>query len=610
MTLHAWTLLFVGASFALYLYIAWRSRVRDTKGFYVAGRGVPSICNGMATAADWMSAASFLSMAGTISFLGYAGGVYLMGWTGGFVLLSLLLAPYLRKFGHYTVPDFVGDRFESRAARAFAVLCALFISFTYVAGQMRGVGIVFARFLEIDVDLGVVIGMAIVFVYSTLGGMKGITWTQVAQYWVLIVAFLAPAIAISSELTDHALPSAGLCADLTAHGVPLLQKLDQVQQDLGFASYTEPFVGEFSRLEVLCTALALMAGTAGLPHVIVRFYTVKNVAAARWSGFWAIVFVAALYLTAPATAAFARWYMIESLDGKTEQQLPDWYRSWSKTGLVAWFDDGDGVLEYRGQKQRDANEVFRIGSLSRAEFGALQDQHRAFLDTGGAKGTDARIELRRRKLDGPDADILVLATPEMARLANWIIALLAAGGLAAALSTASGLLLVVSSSVAHDLYFKLLRPNADERTRLFVGRATIGVAVVLAGVLGIFPPGFVAQVVAFAFGLAASSFFPVLVLGIFHRRLGTWPAVLGMLCGIGFTATYILGTVYFGMDRWCFGLGPQAIGAVGMAINFAVALSLAPWLPKASPAVQAVVERIREPEDAGPGLDIESAPEH
>ncbi len=610
MTVREWTLLLVSSTFALYLWIAWRARVRDTRGFYVAGQGVPSIYNGMATAADWMSAASFLSMAGTISFLGYAGGVYLMGWTGGFVLLALLLAPYLRKFGHYTVPDFVGDRFESPIARLCAVFCALFISFTYVAGQMRGVGIVFARFLEVDVDVGVGLGMAIVFVYSTLGGMKGITWTQVAQYWVLITAFLVPAIAISIQLTGHAIPSAGLCGDLLEHGVPLLQKLDEVQKELGFASYTEAFQGGFGRLEVFCTALALMAGTAGLPHVIVRFYTVKNVAAARWSGFWALLFIALLYLTAPATAAFARWYMIDSLHGKTAAQLPQWFHSWESTGLITWLDDGDGKVAYHGGAQRDDNELFRIGSISRASFTALRDEHRTWIDSRGARGTDSRIELRSKGLDAPDADILVLATPEMARLASWMIALVAAGGLAAALSTASGLLLVISSSVAHDVYYKLLRPAASEAQRLRVGRAAIGVAVILAGVIGIFPPGFVSQVVAFAFGLAASSFFPVLVLGVFSKRVGTVPAMAGMIVGIGFTATYILGNLYFGMPRWCLGLGPQGIGAIGMVLNFAVALGLTPFCAPPSAEVQRMVERIREPEDAGAARLVETTREH
>jgi cation/acetate symporter len=610
MTVRGWTLLFVIATFTLYLWIAWRSRVRDTKGFFLAGQGVPSIANGMATAADWMSAASFLSMTGLISFLGYAGGVYLLGWTGGFVLLALLLAPYLRKFGRFTVPDFVGDRFESKAARVCAVLCALFVSFTYVAGQMRGVGIVFARFLEVDVDVGVVIGMAIVFVYSTLGGMKGITWTQVAQYWVLITAFLVPAIAISIKLTGQPLPQVGLCSDLLAHGAPLLQKLDQVQQDLGFSSYTQPFVGSWDQANVLCTTLALMAGTAGLPHVIVRFYTVKNVAAARWSGFWALLFIALLYLTAPATAAFSRWYLIESLDGKQEQELPAWFASWRQTGLIAWFDDGDGRLAYRAGPQAEANEVFRIGSLPSAQFAALVDGHRQWLESKGARGQDARIEMRRARLDGPDPDILLLATPEMAELAAWIIALVAAGGLAAALSTASGLLLVISSSVAHDLYYRVLRPTASEQDRLRASRATIGVAVVIAGLFGIYPPGFVSQVVAFAFGLAASSFFPALVLGVFSSRVSAVPAVAGMLTGLLFTGSYIIGNVYFGWPRWCFGIGPQGIGTIGMLLNFGTALLLSPWCKPPSAEVQRMLAEIREPEGAGPAVAIETAEVH
>ena len=610
MSIQQWTFVFVGLSFSLYLGIAWASRVRDTKGFYVAGRGVPAAANGMATAADWMSAASFISMAGIVSFMGYAGGVYLMGWTGGYVLLALLLAPYLRKFGHFTVPDFVGDRFESRVARLVAVGCALFVSFTYVAGQMRGVGIVFSRFLEVDINVGVAIGMAIVFVYATLGGMKGITWTQVAQYWVLITAFLIPAIAISLRLTGTAIPQVGMASELTGQGVALLDRLDQLHRELGFQEYTETFGGKWDRVNVFCTALALMLGTAGLPHVIVRFYTVKSVAAARWSGFWALLFIAGLYLTAPATAAFARYFMIESLDGKTAEELPGWYDSWSRTGLIAWLDDGDGVLEYRGGEQAAESELFRAGSLSTAEFGAIRAAHQEWIDTGGAAGTDGRAVLTARGLAGPDRDIIVLATPEMAELAAWIVALMAAGGLAAALSTASGLLLVISSSVAHDVYFQLINPAATEAQRLRVGRIVIGIAVVVAGLFGIFPPGFVSQVVAFAFGLAAASFFPALVLGIFSKRVGTVPAVAGMLVGIGFTATYILGTVYGDMPRWCFGIGPQGIGVVGMALNFAVALGLTPLCKAPGPAVQALVESIREPEGSGPAVRIEEAPEH
>ena len=601
MSIQSWTFLFVGASFALYLTIAWVCRVRDTKGFYVAGRGIPAAANGMATAADWMSAASFISMAGLIATMGYAGGVYIMGWTGGYVLLALLLAPYLRKFGHFTVADFVGARFESNVARVVAVLCALFVSFTYVAGQMRGVGIVFSRFLEVDITVGVMIGMVIVFIYATLGGMKGITWTQVAQYWVLITAFLIPAIAISIRLTGHAVPQIGMGSELLTDGVRLLEKLDQIHADLGFQSYTEAFTGPWGKLNVFCVTLALMVGTAGLPHVIVRFYTVKTVKAARWSAFWALGFIALLYLTAPATAAFARYYMIESLDGKTEETLPDWYKSWEPTGLILWLDDGDGKLEYRGEKGDAAgqNEVFRCGKLSPAELATLRVNHEEWVKTDGESGEDGRALLRDMKLSGPDRDIIVLATPEMAELASWIIALIAAGGLAAALSTASGLLLVISSSVAHDVYYRMINPKASEARRLLVGRAVIGIAVVVAGLFGIFPPGFVSQVVAFAFGLAASSFFPVLVLGIFSKRVGTVPAIAGMIVGIGFTATYIIGNVYGGMSPWCFGIKPQGIGAVGMLVNFTVALGLSRLFAPPSSEARAMVDSIRTPEAEG-----------
>ena len=603
MSIQAWTFLFVGLSFCLYLVIAWLSRVRDTEGFYVAGRGVPAIANGMATAADWMSAASFISMAGLIATMGYAGGVYLMGWTGGYVLLALLLAPYLRKFGHYTVPDFIGDRYESNVARLVAGVCAIFVSFTYVAGQMRGVGIVFSRFLEVDINVGVTIGMVIVFVYATLGGMKGITWTQVAQYWVLITAFLIPAIAISIRLTGHPIPQIGMGSQLLDEGVFLLEKLDQIHTDLGFAAYTETFTGSWDKLNVFCAVLALMVGTAGLPHVIVRFYTVKTVRAARWSAFWALAFIGVLYLTAPATAAFARYYMIQSLHEKSEQELPRWFNNWEKTGLIIWLDDGDGRLEYYGPQDPQKfsqNEVFRRGQLAPSRFAQIRAEHQQWIDTGGAEGEDGRQVMRELQLAGPDRDIIVLATPEMAELANWIIALVAAGGLAAALSTASGLLLVISSSVAHDLYYRVLNPAATEARRLRVGRIVIGFAVLIAGLFGIFPPGFVSQVVAFAFGLAASSFFPAIVLGIFSKRVGTIPATAGMIVGISFTAYYIIGSVYGGMSNWFFGIGPQGIGAVGMLLNFATTVGLTPLFPAPSTQVQALIDNMREPEGAGP----------
>ncbi|MGF1485330.1 MAG: sodium:solute symporter family protein [Opitutales bacterium] len=634
MSITTWTYIFVGLSFGLYLFIAWLSRVRDTRGFYVAGRGVPAAANGMATAADWMSAASFISMAGLVSTMGYAGGVYLMGWTGGYVLLALMLAPYLRKFGHYTVPDFVGDRYgvpdvENRRrdtllnrllynpARLVAVVCAIFVSFTYVAGQMRGVGVVFSRFLEVDVNVGVVIGMVIVFIYATLGGMKGITWTQVAQYWVLITAFLVPAIAISIKLTGAFLPQAGLGGELLPEvtgetGVFLLEKLDQIHRDLGFHEYTAAFTGTWDKANVFFVALALMVGTAGLPHVIVRFYTVKSVRAARWSGFWALLFISMLYLTAPALAGFARYFMIQSLNGATETQLPQWFQSWEETGLVLWMDDGDGQVRYSAGAD---NEIFRQGTLSGPELARLVRDNETFNNTGGLEGQNGRAILTDLGLSGPDRDIIVLATPEMAELSNWIIAFIAAGGLAAALSTASGLLLVISSSVAHDLYFRTINPQASEKQRLVVGRAVIGLAVVVAGLFGIYPPGFVGQVVAFAFGLAAASFFPAIVLGIFSKRVGTPPAVLGMIAGIGFTGSYIIACVYGGMEPWTFGIfeagiKPQGIGSIGMLINFAVTLGLTPFFGPPDAQTQDMIDSVREPEEAGPATVIEEAPEH
>lgn len=592
--------------------------MRDTRGFYVAGRGVPAAANGMATAADWMSAASFISMAGLISTMGFAGGVYLMGWTGGYVLLALLLAPYLRMFGHFTVPDFVGDRYEPNLARLVAVLCALFVSFTYVAGQMRGVGVVFSRFLNVDINVGVVIGMAIVFIYATMGGMKGITWTQVAQYWVLITAFLVPAIAISIKLSGHVLPMAGLGGELRpelaggASQVFLLERLDQIQRDLGFESYTEAFVGAWDKVNVFLVALTLMAGTAGLPHVIVRFYTVRSVNAARWSGFWALLFIALLYLTAPTTAGFARFLMLDGLNRSDSSTLPQWFRNWEKTGLVLWLDDGDGRVRYSAG---DDNEIFRGGSLSSSELATLRVEHQKWLDSGGASGSDARPFLRGKGLSGPDRDIIVLAAPEMAELSNWIIAFVAAGGLAAALSTASGLLLVISSSVAHDLYYRVLHPEASDKQRLLIGRSVIGLAVVVAGIFGIYPPGFVGQVVAFAFGLAAASFFPAIVLGIFNKRVGTIPAVAGMLIGLVSTALYIVATVFLDMKPWSLGLptagiNPQGFGMIGMTLNFAVTLALTPFFPAPSPETVALIDSVREPEGDSPAVDIEDAPEH
>jgi cation/acetate symporter len=443
--------------------------------------------------------------------------------------------------------------------------------------------------------------------------MKGITWTQVAQYWILITAFLIPAIAISIQLTGQALPQAGLGGTLTSPGAGggtfLLERLDAIHRDLGFAEYTAAFTGGWDRVNVLLVTLALMVGTAGLPHVIVRFYPVRSVRAARWSAFWALLFIALLYLTAPATAAFARYFMIESLNGRTADELPQWFSNWERTGLIMWVDDGDGRVRYAAGED---NEIFRNGTLAASEVAAIRVDHERWISSGGLQGADGRAHLLEAGLSGPDRDIIVLATPEMAGLANWIIALVAAGGLAAALSTASGLLLVISSSVAHDLYYRVLNPAATEAQRLRVGRAVIGLAVVVAGLFGIYPPGFVSQVVAFAFGLAAASFFPAIVLGIFSKRVGTVPAVAGMVVGIGFTAFYIVATVFFGMERWTFGIlgtgiDPQGIGTLGMLLNMGVTLGLTRWFPPPSDAILELIDGIREPEDAPPALPIEDS---
>jgi cation/acetate symporter len=648
MDVQTWTFIFVGLSFALYLGIAWMSRVKDTAGFYVAGRGVPAAANGMATAADWMSAASFISMAGLISTMGYAGGVYLMGWTGGYVLLALLLAPYLRKFGHFTVPDFIGDRYESDKARLVAIICAIFVSFTYVVGQMKGVGVVFSRFLEVPLPVGVFIGMAIVFIYAALGGMKGITWTQVAQYWVLITAFLIPAIAISIKLTGQPIPQVGLGSHVLAGVDPaqpyLLDKLNQINHDFGFASYTDTFVnGNWNKLNVFCVALALMAGTAGLPHVIIRFYTVRNVKAARWSAFWALLFISMLYLTAPATAAFARYYMLDNMAGlnnRTQAELPQWYDSWKQSGLICWVDfNGDGRLQFTNNTSDTPtagangnmvtpNELYKIDAIPPDTRQQIIDDTDAWVAANGGMAARQKL-LDLGAAPQPDKDIIVLATPEMAGLADWIIALVAAGGLAAALSTASGLLLVISSSIAHDLYFRMMNPEATEKKRLLVGRIVIGIAVMIAGYFGINPPGFVGEVVAFAFGLAAASFFPAIVLGIFSKRVGTVPAVTGMIVGICFTAFYILtqkpdkillnadiAAAIFGSpdswirQPWFFGINAQGIGTVGMLLNLTVTLVMSRFCAPPSAKVQEMISSIREPEAAGPAVDIDSAPGH
>ncbi len=561
MSIQIWTYIIVGATFAVYIGIAIATRVRSTRGFYVAGHGVPALFNGLATGADWMSAASFISMAGLISFMGYTGSVYLMGWTGGYVLLALLLAPYLRKFGKFTVPDFVGDRYYSNTARLVAVFCAIFVSFTYVAGQMRGVGVVFSRFLNVDINTGVIIGVFLVFLYAVLGGMKGITWTQVAQYCILIVAYTIPAVAISWKMTGNPIPQLGFGSTLVEGkhaGMELLKVIDQIHRELGFPEYTGAFVmGKKSMIVVFAITMALMVGTAGLPHVIIRFYTVPSVRAARYSAVWALLFIGILYTTAPAIATFARVNMIQTLHGISYKDRPDWFRNWEKTGLIKFKDkNGDGIITYSGDPKK--NELI------------------------------------------VDKDIMVLANPEIAKLPAWIVALVAAGGLAAALSTAAGLLLVISASVSHDLFKRVLRPDMSDKQELLIARVAAGGAVIVAGLFGIYPPGFVAQVVAFAFGLAASSFFPVIVLGIFWKKATKEAAIGGMLTGILFTASYI---IYFkfinpahnNAQHWLFGISPEGIGTIGMILNFAVMLVVSRFTAAPPEEIQDNVEAIRLP---------------
>jgi cation/acetate symporter len=574
MDILTWTYILVGASFALYIGIAIWSRAGSTKDFYVAGGGVSPLANGLATAADWMSAASFISMAGLISFMGYDGSVYLMGWTGGYVLLALLLAPYLRKFGKFTVPDFIGDRYYSNVARTVAVICALFVSFTYVAGQMRGVGVVFSRFLEVDVNVGVIIGMIIVFFYAVLGGMKGITYTQVAQYCVLIFAFMVPAIFISIQMTDSVLPQLGFGGN-DANGVPLLEKLDGLHKELGFAAYTD---GSKSTIDVFFITAALMVGTAGLPHVIVRFFTVPKVKDARKSAGYALLFIAILYTTAPAVAVFARTNLIETVSNKEYENLPEWVGNWEKTGLLEWEDkNGDGRVQY----YNDANQGFAEIAKER-----------------GWAGNELTV----------DRDIMVLANPEIAQLPNWVIALVAAGGLAAALSTAAGLLLVISTSVAHDLFKKQITPDISDKGELITARIAAAIAVVVAGYFGINPPDYVAAVVALAFGLAAASFFPAIVMGIFSNRMNKEGAIAGMIVGLGITIFYILKFKFglFGSDAkedWWFGISPEGFGSIGMLINFTVSIIVSLLTKKPPEQVQELVENIRIPFGEGAAQD-------
>ena len=562
MDVQTWTYIIVGITFALYIGIAVWSRAGSTKDFYVAGGGVPPLANGMATAADWMSAASFISMAGLISFMGYDGAVYLMGWTGGYVLLALLLAPYLRKFGKFTVPDFIGDRYYSNAARTVAVVCALFVSFTYVAGQMRGVGVVFSRFLEVDITWGVIIGMCIVFFYAVLGGMKGITYTQVAQYCVLIFAFMVPAIFISIQLTGNASPQLGFGGNIAGTDVSLLDKLDGLHKELGFAAYTN---GSKSMIDVFCITAALMVGTAGLPHVIVRFFTVPKVKDARVSAGYALVFIAILYTAAPAVAAFARTNLIETVSDQPYESMPTWFTKWEETGLLGFEDkNGDGRIQYVADKETNELTV--------------------------------------------DRDIMVLANPEIANLPNWVIALVAAGGLAAALSTAAGLLLVISASVSHDLVKKQFAPNISESQELWIARGAAAIAVIVAGLFGIYPPDFVAAVVALAFGLAAASFFPAIIMGIFSKRMNKEGAIAGMVVGLLSMCLYILAYKFnaFGEttpDDWWFGISPEGFGIVAMAVNFIVSIVVMQFTAKPPQDVQEMIEDIRYPRGAGAAQD-------
>ncbi|MCC5880355.1 MAG: cation acetate symporter [Idiomarina sp.] len=564
MDIQTLTFIVVGATFALYIGIAIWARAGSTNDFYVAGGGVPPVANGMATAADWMSAASFISMAGLISYLGYDGSVYLMGWTGGYVLLALCLAPYLRKFGKFTVPDFIGDRYYSQTARTVAVFCAIVVSFTYIAGQMRGVGVVFSRFLEVDITTGVLIGMGMVYFYTLLGGMKGITYTQVAQYCILAFAYTVPAVFISFQMTGHLLPQTGFGATLAdGSGAYLLERLDGLHQELGFAAYTE---GSKATIDVFAITLALMVGTAGLPHVIIRFFTVPKVSDARRSGGWALVFIAVVYTTAPAIASITKTNIIDTINGPDQQGVmyenaPSWITNWEQTGLIQISDEaraGEEPMFFSGDERSNTNV---------------------------------------------DADIIVLASPEIGSLPNWVIALVAAGGVAAALSTSAGLLLVISSSVSHDLLKRTFKPNITDKQELLAARIAAGVAVLIGAYFGINPPGFVAEVVAFAFGLAAASFFPAIIMGIFHKRMNSTGAIAGMVTGIAFTLAYI---IYFkfinptaGPDEWFLQISPEGIGTVGMVLNFIVANIVLKFTKDAPEEIQEMVESIRYPQGAG-----------
>ena len=625
-----WTWAFVGITFFVYLYIGWISRVKDSKGFYVAGQGVPAIANGAATAADWMSAASFIGMAGLISFKGSDGAVYLMGWTGGYVLLALLLAPYLRKFGHYTVPDFIAARYYSETARVVAAICAIFVSITYVAGQMKGVGIVFSRFLEVELAYGVVIGMLIVGFFAVLGGMKGITWTQVVQYFILILAFLIPSVAISGLLTDSSIPQVGFATS------DISEKLNTILVELGEREYTEPF-SSFSQLNVFCITAALMFGTAGLPHVIVRFYTVKDVRAARYSAVWAILFIAILYTTAPALGMFARYNLINSLHlsriaSMSVENVGTEPRSFT---FPEQSSDAWQLLDENAEKATPAKVIYQLVSPEGKPLNWASQWQRTGLLVFEDTNRDGSISLkmvestnaagkavRQSEMAKIDKDIIVLSTPEVAELPPWVIALVAAGGLAAALSTAAGLLLVISSSLAHDLYVRYCKPNATELEKVFIGRVAIIFGILVAGYFGIYPPGFVSEVVAFAFGLAAASFFPAIFLGIFVKRTNRVGAVTGMIVGLLFTLIYIVMATsdkvvpfcsttwlppedyflagWFGMKE---GIGPQGIGTIGMLLNFVITLSISMVTAPPPAEVIALVESVRVPSGSGGAIN-------
>ena len=592
MSILTWTWVFVGLTFSLYIGIAIWGRAATTGDFYVAEKTIHPIANGMATGADWMSAASFISMAGLISFMGRDGSMYLMGWTGGYVLLAMLLAPYLRKYGKFTVPEFIGDRYYSTGARVIALFCAIFVSFTYVAGQMRGVGVVFSRFLEVPVNTGVIIGMALVFFYATMGGMKGITYTQVAQYCVLITAYFIPAIFIAFMLTGNPVPQIAYGGTISPDGAELLGKasyqgqylldvLDGIQKDFGFGEYT---AGKRAKVDVFFITVALMVGTAGLPHVIIRFFTVRKIRDARSSAGWALFFIALLYTTAPAVAAFARTNFLLTVNDKSyATEAPQWFRNWEATGLIAWMDKNqDGIMQYRPGPAFTGKPRFSGNSGDSGE--------RLLVNRPTASDNEVYV----------DRDIMVLANPEIARLPNWVVALVAAGGLAAALSTAAGLLLVISSSVSHDLLKGVLMPTLSERGELLWARASAAVAVVIAGLFGIFPPGFVAQVVAFAFGLAAASFFPAIIMGVFNRRANKEGAMCGMLSGISLTAGYI---IYFKFinpaanvpENWWFSISPEGIGTLGMLLNFVVMWVVSRLTKEPPKEIQALVVNLRYP---------------